>query len=430
MSRIEELIEEFCPDGVPYKELGEIGSFYSGLTGKSKSDFQDGNAKFVTYMNVFSNIAVNTNISDYVKIKGGEKQNQLRQGDILFTGSSETPDECGMSSVLTKQTSNDLYLNSFCFGFRLNDEDLLLPNFSKYLFRSDSIRKQIIRTASGVTRFNVSKQKMLKVRIPIPILSVQEEIVRILDTFTKLDAELKIELETRKKQYKYYRDKLLTLDKPTGFKYIDQLVAELCPNGVQFQPIGDFAKCIAGATPKTAISRYWEQGTIPWMSSGEVNKREILDTEAKITEEAYASCSTKLVPANTVVIALAGQGKTRGTVAITRIPLCTNQSLCSVIPNEEVIPDFLFHYLRGQYEQLRQISSGDGTRGGLNLKMINAYRVPVPPIQLQEEIVRILNNLDKLCHDISKGLPAEIEARRKQYEYYRDKLLTFRELEA
>ena len=194
MSKLDEMIAELCPDGVPYKPLGELGYFYGGLSGKSKDDFTNGNAKLITYMNVYSNLAIDTEISDMVKIGENEKQNTVEYGDILFTGSSETPDECGISSVLTKETNEKLYLNSFCFGFRLIDKDLLLPDFSKYLFRSEEIRKQIKRTASGVTRFNVSKKKMEQVVIPLPPLPVQQEIVRILDNFTELTAELTAEL--------------------------------------------------------------------------------------------------------------------------------------------------------------------------------------------------------------------------------------------
>ena len=205
-----EWIAELCPDGVPYKRLGELGYFYGGLSGKSKEDFTNGNAKFITYMNVFTNLAIDTDISDLVRIGENEKQNTVQYGDILFTGSSETPDECGMSSVLTEVSDEKFYLNSFCFGFRLKDNNLLLPDFSKYLFRSQNIRKQIKRTANGVTRFNVSKKKMEQVVIPLPPLPVQQKIVRILDNFTELIAELTAELTARQKQYEYYRDKLLS----------------------------------------------------------------------------------------------------------------------------------------------------------------------------------------------------------------------------
>lgn len=150
MSKLDELIRTLCPDGVEYKTLGELGSFYGGLTGKSKEDFNDGNAKFISYKNVFSNLALDTNLPDRVKVGDNERQNKIQYGDILFTGSSENTIECGMSSVLTTKTDEPLYLNSFCFGYRFNNTELFVPDFSKYLFRSDELRKQIIRTASGV----------------------------------------------------------------------------------------------------------------------------------------------------------------------------------------------------------------------------------------------------------------------------------------
>ena len=173
MTKLEQLITEYCPNGVPYKSLGELGSFYGGLSGKSKDDFTDGNAKFITYMNVYSNPALNFDVTETVKIGENEKQNTIQYGDVLFTGSSESPDECGVSSVLTQHTDEKLYLNSFCFAFRFDDLSIILPDFAKHLFRSNNLRYQIGKTASGVTRYNVSKKQMEKVVIPIPPIEVQ-----------------------------------------------------------------------------------------------------------------------------------------------------------------------------------------------------------------------------------------------------------------
>ena len=196
--------------------------FYGGLSGKSKSDFTDGNAKFVSYMNVYSNIAIDTNINDMVKIAEGEKQNKIEYGDVVFTGSSETPEDCGMSSVMTTQPSENLYLNSFCFGFRIYDKTLLLPDFMKFLFRSENTRKQIVKTASGVTRFNVSKKRFGKVVIPIPPMEEQQRIVAILDKFEALVNDisegLPAEIAVRRRQYEYYRDKLLTFKRKEDAK--------------------------------------------------------------------------------------------------------------------------------------------------------------------------------------------------------------------
>ena len=197
---------------------------------------------------------------------------------------------------------------------------------------------------------------------------------------------------------------------------LDELIQELCPDGVKYKALGEICKLVTGATPSKTNSAYWENGTIPWMSSGEVNLKRVAATEKKITQLGYEKNSTTIVPKHSVVIALAGQGKTRGKAAITEIELCTNQSLCSMICNENLDYKFLYYILDGKYEELRAISNGDGTRGGLSLKILAPYKIPVPPLPVQREIVRILDNFTELT--------AELTARKKQYAYYRDKLLT------
>ena len=161
--------------------------------------------------------------------------------------------------------------------------------------------------------------------------------------------------------------------------------------------IQDFAECCAGATPDTKKDEYWIDGTIPWMSSGEVNNTFIYSTEKKITQLGYDKTSTKLLPSNTVVIALAGQGKTRGTVAITRIELCTNQSLCAVLPDINLNSEYLFYFLSSQYKQLRNSSTGgDDSRGGLNLKIIGNFRLPYTTLTEQQKIADFLSNVDSI----------------------------------
>lgn len=162
------------------------------------------------------------------------------------------------------------------------------------------------------------------------------------------------------------------------------------------------------------------------MSSGEVNLETVYKTEKFISETGLQNSSAKFVPKNSIVIALAGQGKTRGKVARTRIRLTTNQSLASLTFDENKInSDYVFFFLKTQYENLRRISSGNGTRGGLNLQMISSYPIPIPPLEEQERIVSMLDKFDTLTTSISEGLPKEIEQRQKQYEYYRDMLLNF-----
>ena len=196
--------------------MGEVGSIFGGLTGKSKTDFTEGNARFMSYVNVFNHVAVNVLADDFVRVEPGERQRTLQRGDVLFTGSSETAGEVGMSSVVTADTREPLYLNSFSIGYRLNDPSVLEPAFAKHLFRSRGMRAQIIRTASGVTRFNVSKARLAQVEFPIPSLDEQKRIAGILDKFDALVNDLSVglpaELVARRKQYEYYRDRLLTFD--------------------------------------------------------------------------------------------------------------------------------------------------------------------------------------------------------------------------
>jgi type I restriction enzyme S subunit len=206
---------------------------------------------------------------------------------------------------------------------------------------------------------------------------------------------------------------------------LEQLINELCPEGVEYCELGKVCSLVTGATPSKVKSDYWENGTIPWMSSGEVNNKIIYDTEQKITQLGYNSTSTTIVPVHSIVIALAGQGKTRGKVAITEIELCTNQSLCSMICGERIFYKFLYYYLDSKYLELREISNGDGARGGLSLKILSPYKVPVPPIEVQYEVVRILDNFTEVTVELTEKLTAELTARKQQYEYYRDKLLTY-----
>ena len=416
MTKLEKLIEELCPNGVEYKALGELGAFLGGLSGKSKDDFKDGNSKFITYMNVFNNMELNLDATDSVKIEDNEKQNTIQYGDVLFTGSSETPNECGMSSVLTVKTEEKLYLNSFCFIYRFNDTELFLPSFSKYLFRSYYIRKQIIKTASGVTRFNVSKEKMKKVKIPLPPLEVQAEIVKILDDYstsvTALQQELEKELTARKKQYEYYRDMLLTFsDKVPKVKLADIATDiyrgagikrdEVTTDGIPCVRYGEiytsydisFTECISHTRKEVVKNpKYFEYGDIIFTITGE-NVEEIAKSIAYLGEE---KC-------------MAG-GDT-------------------VVMKHEQEPRYISYALSTTNAQAQK------SKGKVKSKVVHSsvpalkeIEIPLPNMETQRKIADLLDNFHKLCNDISEGLPAEIEARRKQYEYYRDKLLTFKEL--
>ncbi len=404
MNKIEKLIAELCPEGIEFKELGELGVFYGGLSGKSKNDFNNGNSKYITYMNVFSNISVDIKINDFVKVNKEEKQNKVNFGDVLFTGSSETPDECGMSSVLTENIEEALYLNSFCFGFRLHDINLFSPEFLKYLFREEQIRKQITKTTSGVTRFNISKKRFDKIKIPIPPLAIQQEIVKILDTFTTLEAELEAELNARRKQ-------------------IEKIIAGILikPNN-QLRKIDDITEVKSGGTPDTKIVKYWKNGNVPWLKSESCKENYIAEPNGFITELGLKNSSAKWLEPNTTLMALVGATKAK--TAFLTFKATTNQNIAGIKSLDEniALDKFIFYILRGMY---KKIIKGKTAYHMLNLSDIKNIEIPIPPLAIQQEIVKILDTFTTL----EAELEAELNARRKQYEYYRNKLLTFKPLE-
>ena len=386
MSKINDLIKDMCPTGVEYKLLKDVSEMKRGQSITTK----------------------NLNEGKIPVIAGGQEPSFYndkynREGETITVSSSGA-----YAGFLNYWNVPILCTDSFTIkSKKLN---------MRYLYHYLKMKQNEIynkKRGAGIPHVHISDLE--KIKIPCPPLEVQKEIVKILDKFGELEAELETELEaeleTRKSQYEFWRGKLFENT-----------------NNIEYLKISNFAKCCAGATPSTSHPEYWDNGKIPWMSSGEVNNIEIYFTEKKITELGYDSSSTKMLPINTVVIALAGQGKTRGLVAITRTEVCTNQSLCGIIPNDRVDNEYLFYFLQSRYKDLRRISSGDGTRGGLNLKMIGDYEVPVPSIDNQKMIVSVLNKFSKIINSYNDGILAEIELRRRQYEYYRNKLLSFEEL--
>lgn len=395
MSCVDDLIVEYCPDGVEFHPLSELAITVSGLSGKTKADFSGGNARFVSYKNAFANLAVNQGATDFVSVRQGERQNCLRRGDVVITGSSESLDEVGMSSVVATEPIENLYLNSFCFALRFNDSRILLPDFSKYLFRSESLRKHIRATASGVTRINISKARFMKIRIPIPPLEVQREIVRVLDQFTRLEAELEAELEGRRRQYEHYRESLLTTDVAKSRRTrLDELfdlragkfiaASKIVPTSNSVHSI----PCFGGGGLRGYVREPNQQGDL---------------------------------------VLIGRQGALCGNVKRASGEFYATEHSVVVTPLDGVDIRWAFHLLTNM--NLNQYAS-KSAQPGLAVGTLNRLVVEVPSLDEQLRVGSILDKFDSLVNDLSLGLPAELAARRKQYEYYRDRLLTFEEAAA
>jgi len=186
------------------------------------------------------------------------------------------------------------------------------------------------------------------------------------------------------------------------------------------------SKVSSGGTPPSGREAYYG-GDIPWLRTQEVDFGPVYSTSITITEDGLRNSSAKWIPEHSVIVAM--YGATAAKAAINEIPLTTNQACCNLqIDPMQADYRYVFFWVASQYERLRSL--GEGSQSNLNAKKVKDFPIPVPPLEKQREIVALLDKFDALVNDLSTGLPAELAARRKQYEYYRDKLLTFKEAAA
>lgn len=402
MNRIEKMIKEMCPDGVRRVRLGEIGSFENIGTDKKIIEGE----QFVTllnYVDVYHNKKIDATIPT-MQVTASDKKREsctVEQGDIFVTPTSETIDDIGHTSVITETIQNAVY-SYHIMRFRQKNLNMTTSYYINYFFDSYDVRSQIIKKAQGLTRFGLSKDKFASIEIPLPPLSIQQEIVEILDSFTALQQNLEDELKLRQKQYEHYREKLLTFeDGEVEWKKIKDICVKIC----------------SGGTPSRSKTDYFE-GSIPWLRTQEVDWNDVYDTAIKITDEAINNSSAKLIPANCVIIAM--YGATAGKSCVNKIPLTTNQACCNLSINEDFANyRYVYYYFCKDYLKLKDM--GEGSQNNINSQKIKDYIIPVPPLDRQLQITQTLDHFESLI----SNLKTEIELRKKQYEYYREKLLTF-----
>ena len=376
---------------VQWMPLGEVAEIYGGLTGKSKADFEDGNALFVSYKNIYDNYEIDVHNLARVKVSDDERQNKIEYGDILFTGSSETAEDVAFSSAVTSVLKEPVYLNSFSFGIRFNKGVEMMPEFCKHLFRGSVMRKQLKLTASGVTRFNVSKARFKRVLVPIPPLRLQEEIVRILDKFTTLEAEL----DCRKRQYEYYRNQLLSLD---------VLIREQGLDKVEYKALSEVAEIRRG--------------------------KRLVKSELS-TSGNYAVYQNSMIPLGYYSKSNVSEGTTfvisagsAGEIGYSPNRFWAADDVYYFIFTDGVCSKYVYYFLLIKQQSIkRQVRRASVPR--LSKSAFEKIKIPIPSLAEQQRIVSILDKFEALTTSISEGLPKEIELRRKQYEYYRNQLLSF-----
>lgn len=371
--------------------MDSLGSTYGGLSGKTKADFENGNKNFVSYKQIFNNPLLKNQEFETVCISEDEKQNEVKYGDVLFTTSSETPDEVAMSSMFLIEEASKYFLNSFSFGYRFNQLDSVDPQYYGYYFRGEYFRRLTFKLAQGSTRYNISKNKLIEEYIHVPPLKEQQKIAEILSTVDEQIDQTDQLIEKTTELKKGLMQKLLT--KGIGYTEFKQTELGKIPVLWSVTTIKRIADVRTGGTPLKSNLSYWENGDIPWMSSGEVNKKFVNEVNGFITKEGFNNSNTTLLPKGTVMLAMNGQGKTRGTVAYLNMETTCNQSLAGIVSNKCYDSLFLYYFLEYSYNRLRNIN-GEG-RSGLNLKLIRDFKIINPPLEEQKKIAEILYSVDE-----------------------------------
>ena len=384
--------------------LKEFGTFYSGLSGKSKSDFSEGNALLVTYRNIFNNPVLNPAIKDTVVVGKDEKQNEVLWGDILITGSSETPADAGMSSVVLFNPQEKMYLNSFCFGFRLNDMNEALPSYIGHLLRSTSIRAAISKTAFGVTRFNVNRMRFADIEIPLPPLNIQKEIVSILDSFTSLIDKMKQEVEMRKKQMEYYREKLMAPQTNWKIKTLGEIGTFTRGNGLQKS---DFRVKGFPCVHYGQIHTYYNTCIYKTKSFCEE------DLAKKLQKASYGDLLIATTSEDVKACCKAAVWFGAGDVAY------SGDSFCYSHDQDPKYMAYLFQ--TEMFAKQKQKAATGAKVIRVSGESMASFSFAFPPLVQQRQIASILDTFESYISKLEKM----IELRQKQYEYYREKLLTF-----
>jgi type I restriction enzyme S subunit len=281
----------------------------------------------------------------------------------------------GKSAILGAEMAVSQHFLAWKCGPALHNE------FLYYWFQY--MRSEFERISNGSTIKTIGLDYFRQLRIPLPQIREQQEIAHQLADVDRLIASLG-RLITKKQALKHSMMQQLLTGKTRlpGFS-----------GAWKLRKIGDFANVTAGGTPSTLVPRYWG-GKINWMSSGELHKKRVFDVAGRITEAGLRESSAQILPTGSVLIGLAGQGKTRGTVAVSRIDLATNQSIAGIMPSSEHSSDFLYYNLDIRYDELRAMSTGVGGRGGLNLTIIRAILILMPNVHEQQAIATILTDVD------------------------------------
>ena len=386
MSKIDDLIKKYCPNGVQFMTFEEVCDYEQ--PGKY--------------------IVESTNYSDYYATP------VLTAGQTFILGYTDETEGIYQASKSNPVIIFDDFTGAFKwvdFPFKVKSSamKLLTPN-GKALLR-------YIFHYMGCLNFSSDEHKRLwiatysKFKIPVPPLEVQREIVQVLDSFTMLTAELTAELSARKKQYEYYRDQLLSFNNVRG------VLTFANPESVRWMTLGEIGK--VSMCKRILKSETSAEGEVPFFKIGTFGGK----ADAYISYQKYEEYKSKYSFPKKGDVLISAAGTIGRTVVYDGKPAYFQDSNIVWIDNDESI--VLNSFLNYCYKTQPWKASEGGTIARLYNDNIARTKIPVPPIEIQNRIVKVLDNFDSICSDLQIGLPAEIDARKKQYEYYRDLLLSF-----
>ena len=408
MSKLDDLIDELCPDGMEYKRLGDFASVIRGGNFQKK-DFVENGKPCIHYGQMYTHFKNTTNKTlTFVSDSVFEKSKQAQPNDIVMAVTSENvEDVCSCVAWLGKE---NIAVSGHTAIIHHNQN----PSYLSYYFHSELFFKQKVKLAHGTKVIEVTPDKLLGIEIPVPPLEVQNEIIRILDKFTSLEAELEAELEARRKQYEYYRDSLLKNTK------IEKTVT-----------IKDIAEMVTVGIANSATHAYSENGIIMFRNQN-IKENHLDDSDLiYIKEEFESKYKNKRLKANDILVSRTGYPG-QACVVPEKYENCqTFTTLILRLKKElDINPRYVCFYINSKEgkKYVEKVKTG-AAQSNFNAGSLEEMPISLPSIEEQDRIVAILDRFESLCNDITSGLPAEIEARHKQYEYYRDKLLTFKRKE-
>ncbi|UOS27983.1 restriction endonuclease subunit S [Helicobacter pylori] len=430
MHKIERLLQTLAPKGVEFKTLEEVFEIKNGYTpSKNNPEFwEKGTIPWFRMEDIRENGRILKDSIQHITPKALKNKKLFPKNSIIIS----TTATIGEHALLIVDS-----LANQQFTFLSKKANCGIALDMKFFFYQCFLLGEWCKKNTNVSGFaSVDMTAFKKYKFPIPPLEIQQEIVKILDAFTELNTELK----ARKKQYQYYQNMLLDfkdinsnhkdakMSAKTYPKRLKSLLQTLAPKGVEFKTLEEVFEIKNGYTPSKNNPEFWEKGTIPWFRMEDIreNGRILKDSIQHITPKALKN--KKLFPKNSIIISTTA---TIGEHALLIVDSLANQqfTFLSKKANCGIALDMKFFFyqcfLLGEWCKKNTNVSGFAS---VDMTAFKKYKFPIPPLEIQQEIVKILDQFLALTTDLLAGIPAEIEARKKQYEYYREKLLAFKPL--